>query len=75
MDRAQANLFGAFSLFTTNPFCGPTAADGWDAVEFWLRGPDALSLTMFVQPVAPGTAGAITTDGAPKRHATLPACL
>jgi hypothetical protein len=36
---------------------GPTAADGWDAVDFWMRGRDALSITVFVLPAASSAAG------------------
>ena len=48
---ADASPFGALSFYTVAPFTGPSdAANGWDAVDFWMRGPDALSVTVFLLP-------------------------
>jgi hypothetical protein len=49
LTRASANA-------APTPPAGPTAADGWDAVDFWMRGRDALSITVFVLPAASSAA-------------------
>ncbi len=57
--QALPQLFGALSFFTSAPFEGPDAGErGWDAVDFWMRGRDALSVTVFVLPAGASAGGA-----------------
>eukprot|EP00240_Pyramimonas_obovata_P001029 CAMPEP_0118950506 /NCGR_PEP_ID=MMETSP1169-20130426/51487_1 /TAXON_ID=36882 /ORGANISM="Pyramimonas obovata, Strain CCMP722" /LENGTH=487 /DNA_ID=CAMNT_0006897361 /DNA_START=181 /DNA_END=1640 /DNA_ORIENTATION=+ len=48
--RARPSLFGAFSIYTSNPFLGPGSAGGYDALEFNMRGPQALAMSLYLIP-------------------------
>ena len=57
--QAEANPFGALSLYTVLPFASSVAdpVNGWDAIDFWMRGRDALSITVFLLPAPPAPGG------------------
>ena len=48
--QAEANPFGALSFYTVSPFTSVVTdpINGWDAIDFWMRGRDALSITVFL---------------------------
>ena len=56
---ADAQPGGALSLYTAVPFLGPASPEGWDALDFYMRGPDALNVSVFLIPAA----GAVGTGG------------
>ena len=52
--EARLDLGGSLSLQTNEAFAGPTFPDGYDAVTFWITGPDALCLNITLDPFAGG---------------------
>ena len=57
--QAEANPFGALSFYTVSPFTSVVTdpINGWDAIDFWMRGRDALSITVFLLPAPPAPGG------------------